>query len=52
MYTENIVLIVIGICFMFTIGSFASCTYKAGANYNECVMKASPENAQYCKVTR
>lgn len=49
---DNLVTIILGICFCMFIGTVASCTYKAGVDYNQCVINAPTQNAQYCKVTR
>ena len=52
MDNDNIWAIVIGICFCVFVGTMGSCTYKAGVDYNQCVINAPAQNAQYCKVTR
>ena len=52
MDSDNLLIVVLGICFCVLIGTMGSCTYKAGVEYNQCVINAPAQNAQYCKVTR
>lgn len=40
------------ICLVLIISMFSSCTYFSSKNYNDCVIKASRENAVHCKAMR
>lgn len=48
---DNLTGILFAICCVL-VGTMGSCTYGAGVDYNQCVINAPKENAQYCKVTR
>ena len=49
---DNLITITMGICFCLAISVIGSCTYQAGADYNQCVINAPAQNAQFCKVSR
>ena len=49
---DKLVAILFAVCFCVFVLTAGSCTYNSGVDYNQCVVNAPKENAEFCKVTR